>query len=284
VLIVSSIGDAQLSRFYALAEAKAAYRNVLGERNGGAREALLLGIGEELGVPVKRLEGGDGTGFEYAVSLRDYLRYATLFHGAEWKLVNKPVRGGLVYLGPRELARLLQEAVRGHIEERAATRVSPEELPELLRERVGAVRSVWERARGFTSRPVGPGKGGPHPPCVRLMMEKMGRREHLSHAERFALTTYLLSSAYSVEDVVELYASSFPDFRRSITLYQVRHLAGLAGSRTKYSPPRCSTLKTQGVCPGGDEVCRLIRHPLRYAAASRRLGGGEGPRHERGEP
>ncbi|MDH5266756.1 MAG: DNA primase regulatory subunit PriL, partial [Candidatus Bathyarchaeota archaeon] len=39
---------------------------------------------------------------------------------------------------------------------------------------------------------------------------------------------------------------------------------GVRGSRTKYIPPRCDTLRTHGICHSPDEICKRIRHPLAY--------------------
>ncbi|MFX0198433.1 MAG: DNA primase regulatory subunit PriL, partial [Candidatus Hodarchaeota archaeon] len=42
------------------------------------------------------------------------------------------------------------------------------------------------------------------------------------------------------------------------------HIAGRRGSRTKYIPPRCDTLRTHGICHTSEEICKGIRHPLAY--------------------
>jgi DNA primase large subunit len=67
----------------------------------------------------------------------------------------------------------------------------------------------------------------------------------------------------TVDNVVDLFRT-LSDFNERMTRYQVAHIAGGKGSRTKYIPPKCETLRTHGVCPGMDEICRKIRHPLAY--------------------
>ncbi|MEM1570427.1 MAG: hypothetical protein QXG56_06890, partial [Candidatus Bathyarchaeia archaeon] len=64
--------------------------------------------------------------------------------------------------------------------------------------------------------------------------------------------------------------------------YQVEHIAGLRGSRTKYTPPKCETLKTHGLCVEGGRFCRGVKHPLSYyRRAIRRIGRiGEGEKPE----
>jgi len=63
--------------------------------------------------------------------------------------------------------------------------------------------------------------------------------------------------------VIELF-KNFSDYSERMTRYQVEHIAGEKGSRTRYTPPRCDTLQTHGVCTNMDETCQKIRHPLSY--------------------
>jgi len=65
------------------------------------------------------------------------------------------------------------------------------------------------------------------------------------------------------EKVIDLF-KSFSDFNERMTRYQVEHIAGERGSRTRYIPPKCGTLKTHGVCINPDELCKRVHHPLAY--------------------
>ena len=73
---------------------------------------------------------------------------------------------------------------------------------------------------------------------------------------------------------------SLPDFNERLTRYQVEHIAGGRGSRTKYIPPRCDTLRTHGVCPSMDDICREVRHPLAYYRRKLRVAEREPPVEE----
>jgi DNA primase large subunit len=66
-----------------------------------------------------------------------------------------------------------------------------------------------------------------------------------------------------VNEIVKNFVS-ITDFDEQFTRYQIEHIAGLRGSRTKYTPPTCSTLKTHGICVNPDNLCKTIRHPLTY--------------------
>ena len=80
----------------------------------------------------------------------------------------------------------------------------------------------------------------------------------------------------TVESVIDLFRA-LSDFNERMTRYQVEHIAGGRGSRTKYIPPRCDTLRTHGVCPGMDEICKTIRHPLGYYRRKIRVVRAEAP-------
>jgi DNA primase large subunit len=77
------------------------------------------------------------------------------------------------------------------------------------------------------------------------------------------LTSFLVNVGMPSEKVTDLFRS-FSDYNERMTRYQVEHIAGERGSRTRYTPPRCETLQTHGVCVNPDASCRNIRHPLSY--------------------
>jgi DNA primase large subunit len=101
------------------------------------------------------------------------------------------------------------------------------------------------------------------PPCVDVLYQAFTSGRHLSHVGRFTLTSFLINVGMSPEKVIELFRN-FSDFNERMTRYQVEHIAGEKGSRTRYVPPQCDTLKTHGVCPGPNELCQRVRHPLAY--------------------
>jgi DNA primase large subunit len=99
------------------------------------------------------------------------------------------------------------------------------------------------------------------PPCIKKMLEQVAANVNLAHSARFALVSFLIQINMSVDQIVGLFNTS-PDFDPEKTRYQVEHIAGSSG--TKYKPPSCATMATYGNCPGEDELCRRIRHPLGY--------------------
>jgi len=77
------------------------------------------------------------------------------------------------------------------------------------------------------------------------------------------MATYLLAVGKNVDDIMALFPKA-PDFKQSITKYQVEHIAGLKGGRTRYTVPSCRTLQTHGFCFKDPVKCFEISSPLQY--------------------
>jgi len=202
--------------------------------------------------------------FDFALFFVDYLRNAEVFHEDEWKLVNKILAKGEVYVNKHEAARLLQEEIRRRIEKRLTANVRSM-LPEAILQRVDGLSQKYasriERARlsMFPKEVVNEA----FPPCIHLFYGSAKTGTHISHLGRFTLTSFLINVNMKPEEIVNLFRAS-ADFNERMTRYQVEHIAGDRGSRTKYRSPTCDTLKTHALCPGPDELCKKIRSPLRY--------------------
>jgi DNA primase large subunit len=98
---------------------------------------------------------------------------------------------------------------------------------------------------------------------MRYCLEGLLSGRRASHMERFGLTSFLVNVGMPLDDIVKLYVS-VTDFDEALTRYQIEHIAGLKGARTKYTPPTCSTLRTHGICRNQDATCRTVAHPLSY--------------------
>jgi DNA primase large subunit len=72
----------------------------------------------------------------------------------------------------------------------------------------------------------------------------------------------MLAIGKPIDEIVSLFESA-PDFNQKITRYQVEHLAGLKGSRTKYSVPSCEKLLIENLC-FATEQCAGIINPMQF--------------------
>ncbi|MGQ9566353.1 MAG: hypothetical protein ACUVT5_07440 [Candidatus Bathyarchaeales archaeon] len=256
VMMVSAIDDSYLKKRYALFEAKR-ISDFLKEET----PKTMIRIAEFFNWKIRRLPLLEGRKFK--LHFADFLRNASIFHEKEWKLVNRKIVKGEVMVTQDEAVRLLEEEVKRYIEKR----FQPADfmLPETIVARVERLKQLLMLRKGELKTEEMPKTVviDAFPPCVKALYAAITSGHHLSHMGRLALTTFLLNIGMDAEDVVNLYRS-LSDFNERLTRYQVEHIAGARGSRTKYKPPRCDTLRTHGICINPDELCKRIWHPLRY--------------------
>jgi len=268
VMMAAATKDSFIQKRYALAEAKRAYALLRLE----AKEKLMK-IAENFDWRISLVPptAEVGPAYTFALHFADYLKNTRRFREKKWKLVNKLLLGGRVFLTKNEAARLLSEEIRRHIETRLETRGLPE-LPQGVAKRVERLRllSTERKAKAELEEIPKSVVTAAFPPCIKALYDMTDSGRHLSHIGRFALTSFLINVGMSVESVVDLFRN-LSDFNERLTVYQVEHIAGERGSRTRYIPPSCDTLKTHGVCVNPDETCKVVRHPLAYYRRKSRL-------------
>ena len=263
VVIAAATADDFIKKRYALAEARRAYDLLRHEDKW-----KVLEVAKAFGwrVNVVTDEASAPRGYQLKLHFVDFLRNVKAFHESNWKLINRVMLGGGVYLTTYEAARLLQEEIRRHIEAKLRIDVRPI-LPPNVAQMVEELRLIRRRRFGkvYTEEIRFPKEAvvEAFPPCIRNLYEAAASGSHLSHTGRFALTSFLLNAGMPPSKIVDLFRSS-SDFNERMTRYQVEHIAGLRGSRTRYTPYACDTLRTHGLCPGEENLCRGLRHPLTY--------------------
>jgi len=261
VMFVSIKGDPFLSRRYALAEAVRVYFLLQGEDRDRLAQIARDSFGWDLKDSDERY---DGVLHDFRLHFNDYLRSSSSFHEDKWKLVNRIVKNGYVLLTQREVARLIQGEVETLIRERVSKPVKIN-LPEPLQTCMERISKVFEENRQRLGGEDLPSEviNEAFPPCIRYCMEGLLAGRRASHMERFALTSFLVTVGMPLDRLVDLY-TSVTDFDPAMTQYQVEHIAGVRGNRTKYTPPLCDTLRTHGICRNKDDVCERVKHPLSY--------------------
>ena len=246
-VMVSCLGDSILLRRYALAEAKLAYR-----RMQNVKEGLPM-LADDLGLHPQ----GPGP---YKIYFAEYIRAAHGMHSPKWKLTNRDLSQGYLTITEEELKRIMEEAVREKVLKGLPLPVD-EKICASMEEYLGPLKEQLEIIRARDKVDLGKVEEGAFPPCIKKMLFEVAKGINLAHSARFALVSFLLQINMTGEEVVSLFNTS-PDFDAERTRYQVEHIAGASG--THYKPPACATMATYGNCPGEDELCRRIRHPLSY--------------------
>jgi DNA primase large subunit len=260
LLLVTATENSFIKKRYALAEAKQAFNDLAVEPN-----EKVLRVAENFGWKLVLLsKQSSEVPSEFALSFTDYLRNTTHLREKKWKLINRILIEGIVYLNKNDVARLLQEEIRQHIEKRLELANLPKYPSQII--------AIAEKIKALAVERIGPAEmeGFPKvvvqeafPPCIKALYEAASSSRHLSHVGRFTLTSFLVNIGMPSEKVNELF-KGFSDYNERLTRYQVEHIAGERGSRTRYIPPQCTTLQTHGVCTNRDDLCRRIRHPLAY--------------------
>jgi DNA primase large subunit len=269
ILLVSIIQDTFLARRYALAEATRSLKLLLKEDL-----SLLIEIANSsLKWKVQPLES-DHLSYDCAIHFTDYLSIATHFQSDKWKLINRYLQNGHVYLIKDELARLISEEANTRMYTRIQS--SPQtNLQDYFTRWLDPINQILTKIKSQFRRDELPKAAleAAYPPCIKRLNDALLDRHHLSHMGRFTLTSFLLNVNISIDDLVKLYLS-VSDFDERHTRYQIEHIAGKKGSGTKYHPPKCRTLKTHSLCPGPDTTCQYITNPLHYyRRKSSQIGG-----------
>jgi DNA primase large subunit len=258
IMLALSTKNTFIKKRYALSEAKQAFSYLKAESNN-----RLVAIARDFDWNIQ-LNKDTEIPFEFSISFTDYLRNVTHLRGEKWKLINRLLSNGNVYLNQHDVARLLEEEVQRRIESRLDITDVPSFPPEI--EAIASHITVLAKEKIGESEMEGFPKivsQSAFPPCIEAMYDAASKGKHMSHIARFTLTSFLVTIGMPPEKVAEAFKTS-SDYNARLTRYQVQHIAGSKGSGTKYTPPSCSTLQTHGACINSDALCRKVRHPLKY--------------------
>jgi DNA primase large subunit len=261
-VLVSLVDEHVLTRKYARAEARTAHERFTADFT---TETELRSTADTSLTRADLLAEFDLTGSvravdgEYRVSVGTYLELAADQRDDEWRLVNRELRDGEVPVEEGELDVLLEAAVRGRVAEGL-----PLSVPEPVAEKLsGPVDHLEELLADLDfTRDIDTVVPELFPPCMRALLDRVQKGEHLEHHSRFAIASFLTSIGMSTDDIVDLFQVN-PGFGEETTRYQVNHIRGQT-SPTEYSPPSCATMQSYGDCVNMDDRCETIAHPMAY--------------------
>jgi DNA primase large subunit len=272
ILVIKEIGSKWLQGRFANYEAERSYR-FLQEEDSTSMIEILRAAGVNVGKlskEFKLLIGRTRSGrevfdvYDYVIGFQDYLRYTKRFWGdSKWKLVNRLLSKGYVYVKKEELARIGKEVFYDKIMklfEEIELVPGGELISDLASKVKNSIPSKYYRTEETLEGPRARGiVTEAFPPCIKKIYDAMLKGENLSHHERFAIATFLIALGASTEYIVDLFRN-LPDFNEKITRYQIEHLAGKKGSGKRYSPYNCENMRSRGLCVADCGV----KHPLSY--------------------
>ena len=181
------------------------------------------------------------TGNYFVIPIPDYLKHAVNFHEREWKLINRHVENGMVFLNPHESVRLIRRELSGYI----GSKIKSANTPSMSSGFEDKVKKLSDLAKKFVVNTV---VSGAYPPCIEHAIEVLGKGENLSHSGRFMLATFLLGRGQTIDDIAPLFKNA-PDYNEKVTRYQIKQLSGEAGgNKTKYACPSCEKIKSNNLC------------------------------------
>jgi DNA primase large subunit len=122
-------------------------------------------------------------------------------------------------------------------------------------------KDVKEALQKRAAKTVAPAPSKEWAPC---MVALRNRVADIGHFGLFALAAYMANKGYEVKEIVDVLRVR-SDFDEKIARYQVEHIAGQRGSRVKYRPPSCQSMKTHGLCIEDGKHCpNNIKNPTQY--------------------
>ena len=253
IVLLKLSGMHTLIKRFALAEARRAEKYLekdLANISDESKKQLAIRVIDDLfSVQIEKIDD------YFVIPVSDYLKHSINFHEREWKLINRYVEDGQVFLTPHETVRLIRKELGTYINSKIVNAKTPTMIPGFE----DSVNKLVMLSKKFTTFTVTTGE---YPPCIKHAIEILEKGENLPHSGRFMLATFLLSKGQSVQQIAPLFKNA-PDYNERVTLYQLNHLSGTSGNGTQYSCPSCEKLKTQSLCFATSE-CDSIITPLQF--------------------
>ena len=252
VILLKLTGMHTLIRRFSLAEARRSERFLekdLANYKDKTKEEMALKIMHDLfSITIQKKDD------DFIIPISNYLKHSINFHEREWKLINRKIDNGSVFLTSHETVRLVRKEIDRYI----STKIHSANTPEMIEGFQEHVNSLKNLAKKFEVKTV---ESSEYPPCIKHAIEVLEKGENLPHSGRFMLATFLFAKGQQVEEIAPLFKNA-PDYNEKVTLYQLNHLSGKS-STTKYACPSCEKLKSQNLCFIIPE-CDGIINPIQF--------------------
>jgi DNA primase large subunit len=189
IVLLKLSGMHTLIKRFALAEARRAEKYLekdLANISDESKNQLAIRVIDDLfSVQVEKSDD------YFIIPVSDYLKHSINFHEREWKLINRHVENGQVFLSPHETVRLIRKELGTYINSKIINAKTPTMIPGFE----NSVNKLVSLSKKFTTYTVSTGE---YPPCVKHAIEILEKGENLPHSGRFMLATFLLSKGQTV--------------------------------------------------------------------------------------
>lgn len=256
-ILVSCIADKSLIDRLSRYESDRAYGFLVHEGEGESDENIEL---DESGFSPACRYVARNVGLDLGsdrIPVIDYVELVAALHEDRWRLVNRQVEQGKVFLVKDEVYELIRERIRVFIRRDLPYRV-PASVCEDLAPSCTRLKADYQ-AKALEQ--FGTVEEGSFPPCIRALIEAITAGTNLTHMGRFAITSFLHNIGMDTTQIAQFFARA-PDFDPGRTMYQVEHISGRGG--TEYKAPACAAMRTNAICVNRDKLCEKVNHPLSY--------------------
>ena len=254
IVLLKLSGLNTLINKFSLAEARRAekflQRDLVSNSDKTSEEFAIKIFRDIFSVTIKK------TGDYFVIPIPDYLKHAVNFHEREWKLVNRHVEKGMVFLSPHESVRLIRWQLSGYI----GSKIKAASIPSMSDGFEDKVKKLSNLAKKFVVTTI---VSGAYPPCIEHAIEALNKGENLSHSGRFMLATFLLGRGQTIDEIAPLFKNA-PDYNEKVTRYQIKQLSGeTSGNKTKYACPSCEKIQSNNLCYITPD-CDNIINPMQF--------------------
>lgn len=210
--------------------------------------------------------------WDYQVPFMQYLGVATRFKSPAWKLVNRPLQDGKVFLTKHELVRMMAELVNLNITSSMEIARNPS-FKSLKAEFEGKFKEYLDSIVKFINQHAKvtvlmddanlPIDNTCFPPCIVQINEKITRGQNLTHFERLFFVSFMVFTGMT-EDAIAEYFKGQPDYKPELTAKQIKSIDGSGAQAKRYKPANCDKLNSISICfKSRDQICMNEKHPVR---------------------
>lgn len=203
----------------------------------------------------------------FVMPTTEFVSYTSRITGYKYRLIYQNVIAGYVHTDRETAAKVIREAFvkRAFEVYLGINQLDTARVLAPVKESVAEVVEKLQTSGISKEIDLGEVDANLFPPCVKEFISQMQDGVNLPHMARFTLVSFLHKIGMNNEGIIGLFKTA-PDFRESLTTYQVNHVTGEISS-TEYSPPKCTVLESNHLCyKGEDTLCKQdwLKHPLQY--------------------
>ncbi len=206
---------------------------------------------------------------EFEIHFIDFIKYAKNFSTDEFRLVRQRLKAGWLPISAKNFIKIIREAfVVSFVDDVESQSDKKEFLKKYFKNEMEELKNLKdEYVSSYSQVDLGEVNVDAFPPCMKSIIAKIREGVNVSHEARFSMVAFLHQIGMSNDEILNIFAT-VPDFRKDLTLYQIRHITGEISGK-EYKVPKCATLRSYGLCVrdmAKDPLCfkSWMSHPLLY--------------------